>query len=80
MSSRGGSASPDGEKRHSGSRLPSLSWQMEEDHQGEQFSLDFVSVIATLWSLNELLEAPSESRKICGFRAALEYGKQPTSS
>ena len=38
----------------------------------EQPLLDFVSVVATLQSLNELLEAPSESRKIRGFRAALE--------
>ena len=39
-----------------------------------------MSVMATLRSLNELLEAPSESRKIRGFRAALEDDDQPTSS
>ena len=35
-------------------------------------------MVATLFSLNELPEAPSESRKIRGFRAALEDDDQPT--
>ena len=37
-------------------------------------------MVATLRSLNELPEAPSESRKIRGFRAALEDDDQPASS
>ena len=53
---------------------------MAEDHQEEQSLLDFVSVVATLQSLNELPEAPSESRNICGFCAALENDDQPASS
>ena len=39
--------------------------------------LIFVSVVATLQSLNELPEAPSESHKIRGFRAALDDDEQP---
>ena len=78
-SSRGGSASPEGERRRSRSRLLSPSWQVDEDRQKEQSSLDFVSVVATLCSLIELLKAPSESHKIHGFRAALEDDNQPTS-
>ena len=42
--------------------------------------LDFVSVVATLQFLNELLEAPSESCKIRDFRAASEDDGQPASS
>ena len=42
--------------------------------------MDFVSVVAILGSLNEFLEAPSESRKIRGFRAAMEDDNQPASS
>ena len=80
MSSRGTSASPDGQKCHSCSRSASLSRRADEDCQEEQSSLDFVSVVAILRSLNELPEAPSESRKIHGFRAALEDDEQPTSS
>ena len=41
------------------SHSPSLSWRVEEDSQEEQSSLDFVSVVETLQSLNELPEAPS---------------------
>ena len=42
--------------------------------------MDFVSVVATLRSLNELPEAPSENCKIRSFRAALVDDNQPTSS
>ena len=70
-SSRGGSASPDREKCCSGSRSPSPSRRADEDCQEEQFSLEFVSFMATLRSLNEVPEAPSESHKMRGFRAAL---------
>ena len=67
MSSRGRSASSDGLRCHSRCRSQSLSRCTEEDRQEEQYSLDSVSVMATLWSQNELPEAPSESRKIRGF-------------
>ena len=53
---------------------------MDEDRQEEQSLLNFVPVVATLQSLNELPEAPSESRKICGFCVALEDDDQPASS
>ena len=53
---------------------------MDEDRQEDQSSLDFLLVVATLHSLNELLEAPSESRKIHGFRTAFEDDKQPVLS
>ena len=59
--------------------MPSQSPRADEDRQEEQSSLDFTSVVATLGSLNELLEAPSESRKIRGFRTALEDDEQPVS-
>ena len=77
---RGGSASPDGSRCHSQPRLRSPSRRADEDRQEEQSSLDFVSVVATLWSLDELPEAPLESRKIHGFRAALEDDDQSASS
>ena len=79
-SSRGGSASPDGEKRYSCSCLPSPLWRVDEDRQDQQSSLDFESVVTTLRSPNELPEAPSEGRKVRGFRAALEDDGQPASS
>ena len=53
---------------------------MDEDRQEEQSSLDFISVVAHIWSLNKLPEALSENQKICGFRAALEEDDQPASS
>ena len=53
---------------------------MNEDHQEEQSSPDFVSVVASLLSLNVLLEALSESRKINGFHAALEDDDQLSAS
>ena len=59
-SSRYSSGSPGDLRHHSRSR----SWHADEDHQEEQSSLDFVSVVAHVWSFNELLEAPSENRKI----------------
>ena len=37
------------------------------NRQEEQSLLDLVSAVASLRSLNELLEIPSESCKICGF-------------
>ena len=78
-SSRGRSVSPDGERRSwSYSQSPTL--RTDEDRQKEQSSLDFVSVVVTLRSLNKLPEASSESRKIRGFSAALEDDDQPTSS
>ena len=73
--SSGGSASPDGARCCSRSRLRSTSWRMDKDHQKEQSLLDFVSAMR---SLNKLPEAPSESRKIHGFRAILEDDDQPT--
>ena len=50
----------------------------DEDHQEEQFSLYFISVVVTLQSPNELPEAPSESRKIFCFWTALEEDEHPT--
>ena len=78
-SSRGSSAFPDGSRLCSRSRLWSPSQFVDEDRQEEQSSLDFVSVVATLWSLNELPEAPSESCNIRGSRAALKEDDQPAS-
>ena len=66
----GGRASSDGECR--GSHSPSPSRKVDEDHQEEQSSIDFVAVVAQLRSLGRLPEAPSEERKIHGFMAALE--------
>ena len=71
-SSRGGSASPGRGKSPSRSSSPFQSRQADEDCQEEQSSLDFVAVVANLHPLNGLPEAPSDSRKIHGFRAALE--------
>ena len=79
VSSRGGSASPDGSRHLSRSRSWSLSRRADEDRQEEQSSLHFVSMVATLQSLNELPEAPSESCKIRGFCAAFEDDDQPAS-
>ena len=76
----GGSASPDGLRCRSRSHLRSLSWCMEGDRPEEQFSLHFVSVVATLQSLNHLAAASSESFKIHKFRAALEDDDQLASS
>ena len=76
---RGGSASPGRGKRSSHSRSPQSRWA-NEDCQEEQFSLDFVSVVDNLHSLNELLEALSESQKIRSFHAALEDDDQPAAS
>ena len=59
---------------------PSQCWWADEDCQQEQFSLDFVSMITNLRSLNGLPEALSESRKICCFHAAVEDDDQPVSS
>ena len=78
-SSRGEFASPAGPRRHSWSQLQSPSRCTDEDRQEEQSSLDFVVVVATLRSQNELSEAPSGSRKICGFCAALEDDDQSAS-
>ena len=58
----------------------SLCLDTDEDRQEEHSSLDFVSVVATLRSLNEMPEGPPESRKIRGFQATLEDGDQPASS
>ena len=77
---RGGSACPGGLKRSSRSHSPTQSRRADEDHQEEQSSLDFVAVVASLHSLNGLSEAPSESYKICGFRAALEEDDQLAAS
>ena len=79
-SSRGESTSLDSSRRRSRSRSRSTSRCADEDLQEEQSSLDFVSVVATLRSLNELLEAPSESHKTRGFCAALEDDDQSASS
>ena len=57
-----------------------LSRRTNEDHQEKQPSLNFVSVVAILRSLNELQEVPSESLKIRGFCAALEDDNQLASS
>ena len=78
-SSRGGSASPGGEKCSSHSRCPSQSRRVDDDRQEEQFSIDFVSV-SHLCFLAWLPEAPSEGRKIHGFMAALEDDDQPAAS
>ena len=75
-SSRGGSASYDGERHRSCSCTLSLSRREDKDRQEEHSLLDFVLVAATLHSLNEPLEAPSESHKVCGFSAALEGDNQ----
>ena len=79
-SSRDGSASPDGSRRHSRSHLRSPSRRADEDRQEQQSLLDFVLVVATLQSLNELPEAPSENHKISGSLAALEDNDQSASS
>ena len=42
--------------------------------------MNFVSVVAMMQSLNELPEAPSESRKIHEFHATSEDDNQPASS
>ena len=78
MSSRYRSASPGVSRHCSHSHSRSLSRQVNEDHQKEQF-LDFLSVVATTQSLNELPEALSESHKICGFHSALEDNDRPAS-
>ena len=62
-SSRCGSAPPGDSKLHSRSCSCSASWRMDEDRQEEQSSLDFVSVVAHMRSVSELLEAPSENRR-----------------
>ena len=80
MSTRDGSASPDGGKYYSCSCLPLQSWRADEDRQEEQSSLEFVSVVTTLLSLNKLPGSPSESRKLRGFWAAVEDDDQPASS
>ena len=80
VSSRCKSASPDSSRRRSRSRSWTSSQRTDEDRQEEKSLLDFVSVVAMLQSLNELPEAPSESRKIRGIRAALEDDDQRTSS
>ena len=77
-SSRCRSASPGDSRDRSLSRSPS--WRADEDRQDERSSLDFVSVVATLRSLNELPEASSESHKIRGYHVALEDDDQPASS
>ena len=79
-SSRGSSASPGGGKHFSDSRFPSQPRQADEDRQEEQSLLDFLSVVASLCSLNGLPKASSESHKIRGFRAALEDDDQPAAS
>ena len=79
-SSRGGSASPDGLRRRSRSRSRSPSRRADEGHHEEQSLMDFVSVMATLRSLNGLMETSSENHKIRGFWAALEDDEQPASS
>ena len=76
-SSRGRFASREGEKFYSYSRLPSQSQRADEGRQEEQSLLDLASVVTTLRSLNELPEAPLESRKIRDFRAAMEDDDQP---
>ena len=53
---------------------------MEKDLQEEQSSLDFVSVVTNLRSLNELPEALPESHKIRSFHAAVELDDQPAFS
>ena len=76
---RGGSAFLGREKRSSRSRLPSQSRQADEDLKEEQFPLDLLSIVTNLHSLNELLEAPSESCKIRGFGTEVEDDDQPAS-
>ena len=58
LDGRGGSAFPGGGKHCSRSRSPSQSRLAAKDRQEEQSSLDFVSVVTTLGSLNGLLDAP----------------------
>ena len=60
--------------------LLSQSRKVDEDHQEEQFSIDFVSVVARLRSLGELPEAPSLGRKIHCFMAALADDDLPTAA
>ena len=79
-SSRGGSSSPDSSRCRSCSCLPVPSRCEDEDYQEEQSLLDFVLVVATLRSLNQLSEDPSESRKIRGFHVVLKDDDQPASS
>ena len=78
-SSRRGSASS-GEKHNSCSHSPSQSRRADEDHQEEQSSVDFVSVVSHLRSLIGRPEAPSEGRKIHGFMVVLEDDDQPAAS
>ena len=61
-------------------RSPSQSQRADKDCQEEQSSLDFMAVVAHLYSLNGLPEASSESCKIRGFRTALVNGNQPAAS
>ena len=66
-------------KRHSCSRSSSLSQWVDEDHQEEQSSLDFVSIMVTLQSLNDLpgsFREPQDSR----IQATLEDDEQPALS
>ena len=77
---RGGSTSPSGGKHGSHSRSSSQSRWADENHQEEQFSLDFVTVVFHLHSLTEFPEAPSEGRKIRGLNAALKDDDQPAAS
>ena len=65
--------------RHSCSHSHTPSLCADKDRREEQSSLDFVAVVAHLYSVNELLEAP-ENRKIHCFQAALDDEDQPVSS
>ena len=52
---------------------------MDEGRQEEQSS-EFVSVITQMRLASSLPEAPSEGRKIYGFRVGLDGDEQPVSS
>ena len=75
-SSRLGSGSPDGSRHRSCFCLHFPSRRANKDRQEEQSSLDFVDVVVHMWSVNDLLEAPSENHKILGFRAMLDDDDQ----
>ena len=80
-------ATPSAETSHPGrsppmapSQLHFQSQWMDESCQEVQYWLNFVSFVANLHSLYGLLEAPSKSRHIRGFHAALEDDNQPSPS
>ena len=80
MSSRHGSGSPGCSSRHLHSCLHSPSHHADMDRQEEQPLLEFGNVFTQMQSVNRLLEALSEGRKIHGFHAGFDDNEQPASS